>query len=118
MKFPTIELVDRYAIAMVKFEKTNGANQEELEFYTEQIIEIGLSPQHPKLIELMDHHRYVWSLEDDFKKARIDGESLEDIGRRALQVRDSGYQRVQLKNSLAELLNDPVREVKQDHSSE
>jgi hypothetical protein len=112
MKFPVIEIVDRYAIAVVKHEKTQGANQEELEFYLDQINEIDLNPSDPKLLELIEHHRYVWSLEDDFKKAKIDNLPLEEIGQRALYIRDIGYRRVDLKNALAELFNDPVREIK------
>lgn len=115
MKFPVIEIVDRYAIAVVKHEKTNGANQEELEFYLDQINEIKIDLSDPKLLELIEHHRYVWSLEDDFKKAKIDNLPLEEIGRRALYIRDIGYRRVELKNNFAEILGDPVREIKQDH---
>jgi hypothetical protein len=54
----------------------------------------------------------VWDLEDDFKKAKIDSLPLEEIGRRALHIRDVGYIRVELKNTLAELFDDPVREIK------
>ena len=115
MKFPIIEIVDRYAIAVVKHEKTNSANQEELDFYLDQINEVGISSSDPKLVELIEHHRYVWSLEDDFKKAKIDNLPLEEIGRRALYIRDIGYRRVDLKNDFAELLNDPVREIKKNH---
>ena len=115
MKFPIIEIVDRYAIAVVKHEKTQGANQEELDFYTAQLNEISIDTKNPKLIELIEHHKYVWSLEDDFKKAKIDNLPLEEIGRRALYIRDIGYRRVDLKNDFAKLLNDPVREIKKDH---
>jgi hypothetical protein len=115
MKFPIIEIVDRYAIAVVKHEKTNGANQEELNFYLEQMKEADINPLDVKIIELIKHHSYVWSLEDDFKKAKIDALPLEEIGRRALHIRDIGYRRVDLKNALAEMVNDPVREIKQDH---
>ena len=97
---------------MVKYEKTQGANQEELEFYLDQINEIDLNPSDPKLLELIEHHRYVWSLEDDFKKAKIDDLPLEEIGRRALYIRDIGYRRVDLKNDFAKILGDPVREIK------
>ena len=115
MKFPVIEIVDRYTIAVVKHEKTNGANQEELNFYLEQMKEANINPSDVKVIELIEHHSYVWSLEDDFKKAKIDALPLEEIGRRALYIRDIGYRRVDLKNALAELVDDPVREIKQDH---
>ena len=115
MKFPIIEIVDRYAIAVVKHEKTNGANQEELDFYLEQMKEANINPSDVKVIELIEHHSYVWSLEDDFKKAKIDALPLEEIGRRALHIRDIGYRRVDLKNALAEMVNDPVREIKKNH---
>lgn len=118
MKFPVIEIVDRYTIAVVKHKKTNGANQEEFDFYVEQMKEVQLDLQHPLVLELINHHNYVWSLEDDFKKNRIAGLPLEEIGRIAIAVRDQGYKRTQLKNALAELLNDSVKEIKQDHSSE
>jgi len=115
MKFPVIEIVDRYTIAVVKHEKTNGANQEELDFYLEQMKQANINPSDVKIIELIEHHSYVWSLEDDFKKAKIDALPLEEIGRRALYIRDIGYRRVDLKNALAEMVNDPVREIKRDH---
>ena len=35
--FPVIELVDRYTIAQVKYDRTQGANQAELDFYQTQI---------------------------------------------------------------------------------
>jgi hypothetical protein len=75
----------------------------------------NINPSDVKVIELIEHHRYVWSLEDDFKKAKIDALPLEEIGRRALYIRDIGYRRVDLKNALAEMVDDPVREIKQDH---
>ena len=113
MKFPVIEIVDRYAIAVVKYEKTNGANQEEFDFYLEQMKSTNINPLNTKVIELIEHHSYVWSLEDDFKKGRIDALPLEEIGRRAIHIRDIGYKRQELKNTLAELMEDPVREIKQ-----
>lgn len=113
MEFPIIEIVDRYAIAVVKYDETNGANRDELEFYTAQLNDIGLDPLDAKLIELIEHHRYVWSLEDDFKKAKIDCLPLEEIGRRALHIRDIGYKRQELKNVLADIADkDSVREIK------
>ena len=54
-------------------------------------------------------------MEDDFKKAKIDQLPLDEIGRRALYIRDIGYRRVDLKNALAESVGDTVREIKQDH---
>jgi hypothetical protein len=117
-QFPIIELVDRYTIACIKYEKTAGANLAELAFYQEQITKLNLELIKDELNELTNIHRRIWALEDDFKKCRIDGVNLAEIGRRALEIRDINNYRVQYKNSIAEKLNDPVREIKKDHTSE
>jgi hypothetical protein len=119
MKFPIIEIVDRYAISVVKYEKTSGANQSEFDFYLEQMKQANVNPAHPKILELIEHHSYVWSLEDDVKKGRVDNLPLEEIGKRCLHIRDLGIIRTRLKNALAEFIDiDDVREVKKDHISE
>lgn len=117
MKFPVIEIVDRYAIAVVKHAKTQGKNQEELDFYLEQLQSSNINPAHELIQELILHHEYVWNLEDDFKKCRIDSFPLDEIGQRALHIRDVGFKRVELKNALAEFAGDIVKEIKQDHIS-
>lgn len=117
-EFPVIELVDRYTIARVKYEKTNGANAAELLFYQAQLAKIDIKSIQEELDKLEDIHRRIWALEDDFKKCRLQGVDLAEIGRRALEIRDINNYRVQYKNSIAAKVNDPVREIKQDHTSE
>lgn len=116
--FPVIELVDRYTIARVKYDKTSGANAAELDFYSAQIAKLDVQLIQAELSALEDIHRRIWAMEDDFKKCRIDGADLAEIGQRALDIRDLNNYRVQYKNSIADKLNDPVREIKQDHTSE
>ena len=94
-KFPIIELVDRYTIARVKYEKTNGANSAELEFYYKQMSHLDMQLIQADLFVLEDIHRRIWALEDDFKKCRLDGVDLAEIGRRALEIRDINNLRVQ-----------------------
>lgn len=118
MKFPVIEIVDRYTIALVKFEKTNGANREELDFYLSQIEELDVEKIDDQLRELTNVHKQIWAMEDDFKKCRDENYSLEEIGRRSLAIRDLNNQRVALKNSMAAAVNDSVREIKQNHISQ
>jgi len=43
---------------------------------------------------------------------------LEEIGRRAIAIRDHNNRRIAIKNALAEQLECPVREIKRDHLSE
>ncbi len=117
-EFPVIELVDRYTIARVKYEKTSGANAAELEFYTKQITKLNHSLIKDELEQLESIHRQIWNLEDDFKKCRVDGVDLAEIGRRALEIRDINNYRVQYKNTIADKLGDIVKEIKKDHTSE
>ena len=117
-EFPVIELVDRYTIARVKYEKTAGANAAELAFYTKQIAKLDQNLIKDELEQLESIHRQIWNLEDDFKKCRVDVVDLAEIGRRALEIRDINNHRVQYKNIMAEKLGDTVREIKKDHTSE
>lgn len=112
MKFPVIEIVDRYTIALIKFEKTRGANREELEFYLSQIEELDVEKIDEQLRELANVHRQIWDMEDDFKKCREGDYTLEEIGLRSLAIRDLNNHRVELKNNMASAVNDAVREIK------
>lgn len=112
MKFPVIELVDRYCIAKLKFAKL-GSNKEELDFYTEQLQDIDFKLIQTELDKLYEVHRRVWELEDDFKKYRVEKMyDLAEVGRRALKCRDIMEERYVLKNVIADKLNDPVKERK------
>ena len=95
LHFPVVELVDRFVIAHLKFDRTQ-ANQEELDWYTNQI----------------------WELESELKSGTEHKLSLEEIGRRAIEIRNWNKKRITLKNSMAEKLNCSVREIKQDHLSQ
>jgi hypothetical protein len=107
------ELVDRYSIALLKDEKFTEGNREEVEFYEQQLKQdYDIELVKHKIQDLIKVHREIWSMEDDFKKGRIDNEPLEIIGRRALEVRDLNAVRVKLKNNLALTLGDTLIEKK------
>lgn len=115
--FPIIELVDRLAIAEVKFKRTK-ANEEELLWYMNQAIRIDLTLIVDEYEDLKRIHDEIWELEAELKTGREAELSLEELGRRAIAIRDHNNKRVALKNIMAERLNCPVREIKKDHLSE
>lgn len=115
--FPVIELVDRYAIARLKYNKTQ-ANQLEIEFYDRQLKSYDLSLVKDELDQLYVIHSKIWELESLLKSGRESELSLEEIGRRAITIRDHNNKRITLKNSMAEKLGCAVREIKKDHLSE
>lgn len=120
MIFPVIELVDRYAIAKLKSDKTAGANQEEFDFYQQQLEASGhdFALIQQDLDHLYDIHQQIWNLEAELKSGREAELSLEELGRRAIMIRDLNNQRIRLKNSMADQLGCAVREIKRDHLSE
>lgn len=115
--FPIIELVDRLAIAEIKFKRTK-ANEEELLWYMNEAIRIDLTEIVDEYEDLKRIHDEIWELEAELKTGREAELSLEEIGRRAIAIRDHNNKRVKLKNTMAQKLNCPVREIKQDHLSE
>jgi len=116
-KFPIIELVDRLAIAEVKFQRTR-ANEEELLWYRDQALHIDLTQIVNEYEDLKRTHNEIWELEALLKTGREAELPLEEIGKRAIAIRDHNNKRVALKNTMAEKLNCPVREIKKDHLSE
>ena len=116
--FPIIELVDRLAIAEVKSKRTNGANEEELLWYMNQALSIDIELIVDEYEQLKTIHNKIWELESLLKTGREAELPLEEIGRRAIAIRDHNNKRVALKNAMAEKLKCSVREIKQDHLSE
>ena len=115
--FPALELIDRLCIARLKWEKTS-ANQEELLWYETQWAKFETSPEVAQHIQdLTDIHRQIWAAEWQLKTGVEHQLTLEEIGRRAINIRDWNNKRLVLKNSAAELLKCDVREIKKDHLS-
>jgi outer membrane usher protein FimD/PapC len=115
--FPVIELLDRLAIAEVKFQRTS-ANTEELEWYRQQSKSYDMTLVSQQFEQLKIIHNKIWDLESERKAGVEQCLSLEEIGRRAIAIRDFNNQRIRLKNNMAELMLCPVREIKQDHLSQ
>ena len=116
-QFPALELIDRLCIARIKWEKTK-ANKEELTWYENEWSKFSSTPDIDKHIEeLTVIHKEIWNLEWQLKTGVEDQLPLEEIGRRAIAIRDWNNKRLTVKNSAATLLNCPVREIKHDHLS-
>ena len=116
-QFPVIELVDRLAIAEIKWQRTQ-ANSAELSWYQQQITHLNINSIQVHLQQLKEIHNSIWELEKELKSGQEQSLSLEEIGRRAIEIRNHNNQRIKLKNLMAEILECPVREIKHDHVSE
>jgi hypothetical protein len=116
--FPVIELLDRLAIARVKWRRTES-NLTELRFYEDQMNNLDLDDQcHATMLKLEQIHDTIWDLEKELKSGQEHLLPLDEIGRRAIEIRNHNRRRIECKNLLAEMLQCPVREIKKDHLSE
>lgn len=113
---PVLELIDRLCIARVKHVRTKGANQVELDWYERQFAQLPQSAELDEAIAAMtDIHHAIWDLEWQLKSGVEQMLSLQEIGRRAIAIRDFNNKRIGYKNTVARILNHPVLEIKQDH---
>lgn len=115
--FPISELVDRYCIAKLKLEKT-GKNQIEFQFYQSGLQHVDTDLINQEIRDLYNIHKEIWNLESLLKSGLEQKIALEEIGRRAIEIRNWNNKRIKIKNKIAEILSDPVTEIKQDHISE
>ena len=113
---PVLELIDRLCIARVKYARTKGANQIELDWYEDKFSQLPQSAELDADIQAMtDIHHAIWDLEWQLKSGVEQMLSLQEIGRRAIAIRDFNNKRIAYKNSIATILGHPVKEIKQDH---
>lgn len=115
--FPVIELFDRLAIAEIKWLKTK-ANVKELVWYEDQVEKYDLTKIADLYDQLKQIHREIWDLEAELKSGHEQDLPLEEIGRRAIAIRNKNNERIKVKNAMADILGDPVKEIKKDHLSE
>ena len=113
---PVLELIDRLCIARVKHARTQGANQVERNWYEDKFSQLPQSTELDEAIQAMtDIHHAIWDLEWQLKSGVEQMLSLQEIGRRAIAIRDHNNKRIAYKNSVARILGHPVQELKQDH---
>ena len=122
---PELELIDRLCIARVKYKRTNAANQDELDWYEDtydQLVKtLDLAQKQildHNIVEITVIHNQIWDLEWQLKSGVENLLPMDDIGRRAIAIRDWNNQRITYKNSIAALFDLKMREIKTDHLSD
>ncbi len=119
MDMPLNEVIDRYSILLLKKERLPGheALLEEVARFEKE-----LSRQTAEYVEkyiglLKEVNGKIWDLESDIRKGKEGELGLEEVGRRALAIRDLNAERIRLKNDIAEKERE-FGDIKIDHGSE
>ena len=88
----------------------------ELDWYEDKLAQLPQSAKLDEAIQAMTNiHHAIWDLEWQLKSGVEQMLSLQEIGRRAIAIRDHNNKRIAYKNSVAKILHHPVTEIKHDH---
>jgi hypothetical protein len=119
MKMPIGEICDRYSIAVLKKERANAENEKEISDLLFEIKEYENSnPKIKHYIKLLiDVNGKIWDLESDIRKGKEGELGLEEVGRRAIAIRELNKIRVGYKNEIVDLFNEGYKDIKMNHAS-
>jgi len=95
------DIVDRFTIAYLKYQRISESDfrDEIIEYWGE--IE-NTSDIHPYLSALYHMNKEIWDLEYAIRNAQDEELGFEEIGRRAVRIRDANQVRIRIKNIIAE----------------
>jgi hypothetical protein len=60
----------------------------------------------------------IWNLESDIRKGREKELGLEEVGRRAILIREWNKKRVAIKNQMVDLFEEGFKDIKVNHGSD
>jgi|TARA_R110002051_G_scaffold318728_1_gene401492 hypothetical protein len=118
---PIPEVADRYTIALLKIQRLDASEidvdemQQQINYYKE-----GLDLDNPDLADLVDKLYHVnglmWDAEHAIRKGQDEGLGLEEIGTRAIHIRDLNRDRMKIKNDIIDLTGDGFKDAKMNYA--
>ena len=115
MKISIGDIVDRFTICTLKKERLGLDVQKELSELKEEIdVYGGLENFIGRLYEV---NSSIWFLESDIRKGKEGELGLEEVGRRAIKIREFNKIRVGYKNIIVETFGEGYKDVKMNHAS-
>jgi hypothetical protein len=120
MKMPIGEILDRYSIAVLKKERANADNEIELNDLSQEIEEYKQKDSefiNHKINQLIEINGMIWDLESDIRKGKEGELGLEEVGRRAIKIREFNKIRVGYKNDVVEVFGEGYKDIKMNHAS-
>jgi hypothetical protein len=70
-----------------------------------------------KINQLIEINGMIWDLESDIRKGREGELGLEEVGRRAIKIREFNKIRVGYKNDVVEVFGEGYKDIKMNHAS-
>ena len=116
MKMQIGEIADRYSILMLKSERTNLDVKLELQAYKDAVS--GYEKIDTFIEKLKSINGRIWDLESDIRKGKENELGLEEVGKRAIMIRDINSERVACKNEITVYYKEGYIETKHTHASQ
>jgi len=116
VKMSVGDIIDRYTICKLKSERGKTDNSKELSDLFNALRDYKDTQSY--IDELYRLHGEIWDLEGDIRRENEDILGLEEVGRRALKLRDMNKIRINIKNEINSKYKEGYIEVKIDHGSE
>jgi len=120
MEMSLNEVIDRYSILLLKKERlpeNNALLKECVRFEKDILRHEDQKYIQEKIVLLKEVNGKIWDLESDIRKGKEGELGLEEVGRRALVIRDLNAERIRLKNRIAEEVGE-FGDIKIDHASD
>lgn len=120
MKYPVSEMCDRLSILNLKSERLpqNDETEAQIKEFRQALFEdVKHSDIAALTFELYTVNGKIWDLESDIRKGKEGDLGLEEVGRRALAIRDLNKIRIEFKNQIADILGEH-KEIKGNHASQ
>ena len=125
MEMSICEVIDRWSICKLKFERIGGEAEpqlkleiEELEKAIQEYKDKGIKVKEEWFVELYKINGIIWDLESDIRKGKEGLLGLEEVGRRAILIRDNNKKRISFKNKIIEETKIGFKDIKMNHGSE
>lgn len=122
VKMSLSEMVDRLSIVRLKLERLKEDSLKvEYETYKNAIEgykRSGVKIKSKWINDLYKINGKMWDLEFDIRSGKEGKLGLEEVGRRAIAIRDLNKQRITIKNEIAEETGLGFKEIKIDHASQ
>lgn len=121
MEMPLAEVLDRLSILRLKVERINEPHlKKELDAFNKTVDEFknrGINIKVEWVASLYQINAKIWDLEADIRKGKEGELGLEEVGRRAILIRDLNRERVSLKNKIIDETGIGFKDVKVNHAS-
>lgn len=117
MKTPINEIIDRYSILLLKQERTDLNIKKEIGKYYKEIQKYDKEITHEFVSKMRRINGQIWDLESMIRQEKEAELGLEEVGRRAIAIRQLNKVRITIKNEISLHFKEGFIEQKIEHGS-